>query len=206
MHRTGKYYPVAQWIVPSAGRGMTWTRSEAAWQMIVNPGAVTMTDVLSVYWAMEKADLRSLNLAEMLGDVPAPDPAAELVVTEGFLAQHPVADEWLQNPQGVVVSDGQDSQDTDPSTSHSGSDVPEANSDVDILVERCIEPYSYLLCFFCGFLLAMWVCKKRLVMTIFTLPLVRSLVRSLYRDLHQAKGSVTSSAMSVTILAGIAVI
>ena len=54
IHRTGKYYPVAQWIVPNAGRGMTWSRAEAAWQMIIHPGKTTLADVLSVYYAMNK--------------------------------------------------------------------------------------------------------------------------------------------------------
>ena len=31
MHRTGKYYPAAQWVVPSAGHGMSKSKANAAW-------------------------------------------------------------------------------------------------------------------------------------------------------------------------------
>ena len=42
MHETVKHNPVAQWIVPSAGRGMVWKRSESAWKLIVDPASVEM--------------------------------------------------------------------------------------------------------------------------------------------------------------------
>ena len=35
------------------------TRSEAAWEMIVDPANITMADLLSAYWAMEKSDSRA---------------------------------------------------------------------------------------------------------------------------------------------------
>ena len=50
MHKTGKYYPTAAWIVPSGGRGMSLDRANAAWLMSVNPDEVKMDHVVSVYF------------------------------------------------------------------------------------------------------------------------------------------------------------
>ena len=85
MHRTGKYYPVAQWIVPSAGRGTVWKHSEFAWKMIVNPAAIQLEDVLAVCWAMDKKDLRTIDFAKGLHSISEPT-VRELHVSEGVLA------------------------------------------------------------------------------------------------------------------------
>ena len=86
MHRTGKYYPVAQWIVPSAGRGMVWKRSESAWKMIVDPAAVELEDVLAVFWVMDKDDLRTIDFAKDLHSISEPTVPPELHAAEGVLA------------------------------------------------------------------------------------------------------------------------
>ena len=96
MHRTGKYYPVAQWIVPSAGRGMVWKRFESAWKMIVNPAAVQLEDVLAVYWAMDKEDLRTIDFAKGLHSISGPTALPELHVSEGVLAS-PAVDGHLND-------------------------------------------------------------------------------------------------------------
>jgi len=50
MHKTGRYYPTASWIVPTGGRGMNVDRANAAWLMSVNPAEVKMHHVVSVYF------------------------------------------------------------------------------------------------------------------------------------------------------------
>ena len=86
MHRTGKYYPVAQWIVPSAGRGMVWKRSESAWKMLVDPASVQLEDVLAVYWAMDKDYLRTVDFAKGVQTISEPTAPPALRVSEGVSA------------------------------------------------------------------------------------------------------------------------
>ena len=50
MHKTGRFYPTASWIVPTGGRGMNIGRANAAWSMSVNPAEVKMHHVVSVYF------------------------------------------------------------------------------------------------------------------------------------------------------------
>ena len=50
MHKTGRYYPTASWIVPTSGRGMNIGRANAAWSMSVNPAEVKMHHIVSVYF------------------------------------------------------------------------------------------------------------------------------------------------------------
>lgn len=51
MHRTGKYIPDAKWLVPVAGKGMQYSRAEAAWRMFLLPEKVTRGDVSLVYFS-----------------------------------------------------------------------------------------------------------------------------------------------------------
>lgn len=81
-----KLLSLAQWIVPSAGRGMVWKCSESAWKMIVDPAAVELEDVLAVYWAMDKADLRTIDFANLkdLHSISEPTVPPALHVSEGI--------------------------------------------------------------------------------------------------------------------------
>lgn len=49
MMLTGKYYPSASWVVPSAGMGWDLDRANAAWKMMLLPRETTFQDVEFVF-------------------------------------------------------------------------------------------------------------------------------------------------------------
>lgn len=81
MHRTGKYYPAAQWVVPTAGHGMSITRANAAWLMAVSPADVKMKHVMNVYFGVDDHDLRYFEVEDDHNDIDM------LHVNEGVLHQ-----------------------------------------------------------------------------------------------------------------------
>jgi hypothetical protein len=50
MMRTGKYFPVATWVIPFQGRGMSHQRAAALWKMYTNPAAVDAHHVHEVFF------------------------------------------------------------------------------------------------------------------------------------------------------------
>ena len=54
--------------------------------MIVDPAAVELEDVLAVYWAMDKADLRTIDFANLkdLHSISEPTVPPALHVSEGI--------------------------------------------------------------------------------------------------------------------------
>ena len=50
MIRTGKFYPVAKWVAPFAGRGMDPDRAEAAFRMMTEPETCMPADVARVFF------------------------------------------------------------------------------------------------------------------------------------------------------------
>ena len=50
MMRTGFFYPSARWVTPFAGRGMDFQRADACFKMLMNPDAITNTDVRRVFF------------------------------------------------------------------------------------------------------------------------------------------------------------
>ena len=64
----------------------TLRRSESAWKMIVDPASVQLENVLAVYWAMDKDDLRTVDFAKDLQTISEPTTPPALRVSEGVLA------------------------------------------------------------------------------------------------------------------------
>ena len=81
MHRTGKYYSAASWVVPTAGQGMSITKANAAWLMSVSPADVKMKHVMNVYFGVDDHDLRYFEVEDDKHDIDM------LHVDEGVLQQ-----------------------------------------------------------------------------------------------------------------------
>lgn len=81
MHRTGKYYPAANWVVPTAGQGMSVQRANAAWLMSVSPAEVQLQHIMHVYFGVEEDQLRYFHVTDDKNDLDM------LHVSDGVLMQ-----------------------------------------------------------------------------------------------------------------------
>ena len=50
MHKTGKFIPAAQWIVPMQWRGMDLVKAASMWRIITEPQQTTRDDMLNIYF------------------------------------------------------------------------------------------------------------------------------------------------------------
>ena len=81
MVRSGHFYPAANWVIPTQGRGMVRRRALSCWKMLTDPQSCVMSDVDAVFFEdcrdryFHDAIGQSVHAFE-LGEVqPDPEPA-----------------------------------------------------------------------------------------------------------------------------------
>jgi hypothetical protein len=102
MMRTGKYFPVATWVIPFQGRGMSHQRAAALWKMYTNPAAVEAHHVHEVFFHNgEQANGASVRgyryftanteqdlIERWFGNAAVPGEPAELLCAAATAQQH----------------------------------------------------------------------------------------------------------------------